>query len=148
MKTIAAILLLAGGDLIARADPQLTSWFTVDSGKFAGIYRTDAEKFADTPETTWSNGRLSQSQPAYSGVQEILMSSNWVYIRSTGLGSHVMGPWYLDPQHQRMFPNLPTDQHFIFAFSRHPVVQTSHRFNHLGEIGLFVNGVRMFDAND
>ena len=133
---------------MAQADPQLTSWFTVNSGTTAAIYRTDAEKFAGTPETTWSNGRLSQSRPAYDGVQEILFSSNWIYVRSTGLGSQVMGPWYLDPQHRRLFPNLPTDQNFIFALPRHPVAQTSHRFNPLGEIGLFVDGVRMFDAND
>ena len=140
--------LTAGLAVTARADPQLTSWFTVDSGKFAQIYRTEADKEDGHTETTWSNGRQMQLQPAYSGVQEILSSSNWVYIRSTGLGSHVMGPWYMDVQHFREFPNLPTDQHLIFAISRHPVPQVSHGFNHLGEIGLFVDGVRMFDAND
>ena len=118
-------MLLAASGLLAQADPQLTSWFTVNSGKTAAIYRTDAEKIAGTPETTWSNGRLSQNRPAYDGVQEILFSSNWIYVHSSGLGSQVMGPWYLDPQHRRLFPNLPTDQNFIFAFPRHPVVQTS-----------------------
>jgi hypothetical protein len=125
------------------ADPQITSWFTVDASKPAQIYRTEAEKNADQPVTTWSNGRNTQAQPADCGVQEILSSANWIYIRSTGLGSQVMGPW----QNGR-FPNLPTDQHFIYAFSRHPTIQTTHNFNHLGEIGLFVDGVRMFDAND
>lgn len=148
MKIRTATLLLAASGLLAHADPQLSSWFTINSGKTAAIYRTDAEKNAGTPETTWSNGRLSQSQPAYDGVQEISFSSNWIYVRSTGLGSQMMGPWYVDPQRQRLFPNVPTDQHFIFAFSRHPAVQTAHGFNHLGEIGLFVDGVRMFDAND
>jgi len=70
MKIRTATLLLAASGLMAQADPQLTSWFTVNSGKTAAIYRTDAEKFAGTPETTWSNGRLSQSRPAYDGVQE------------------------------------------------------------------------------
>lgn len=125
------------------ADPQLTSWFTLDSGKFAQIYRTPAEKSADKPVTTWSNGRNSQPQPAYCGVQAILSSSNWIYIRSTGLGSQIMGPW----QNGR-FPNLPIDQHFIFAIPRHPAVQTGNRFNRLNEIGMFVDGVRMFDAGD
>jgi hypothetical protein len=127
----------------AFADPQITSWYTVNSAKPAQIYRTDAEKYSGQTETTWSNGRNTQAQPAGCGVQEILSSSNWVYIRSTGLGSQIMGPW----QNGR-FPNLPTDQHFIYAISRHPTVQTTHNFNHLGEIGLFVDGVRIFDAND
>jgi hypothetical protein len=143
MKTIFPIALFCVLAKDAIADPQITSWFTLDSGKFAQIYRTDAGKFSGKTETTWSNGRNVQSQPAYCGVQEILSSSNWVYVFSTGLGSQIMGPW----QNGR-FPNLPTDQHFIFALCRYPVEQTTHNFNHLGEIGMFVDGVRMFDAGD
>ena len=125
------------------ADPKINSWFTLDSGKFAQIYRTDAEKNSGHTETTWSNGRNNQSQPAYCGVQEILSSSNWIYVRSTGLASQTMGPWQ-----NGWFPNLPTDQHFIFAIPRHPKVQTGNNFNRLGEIGMFVDGVRMFDSGD
>jgi YHYH protein len=129
-------------------DPQLTSWFTVNSGKAARIYRTDADRAAGQSVTTWSNGRQTQAQPAFSGVQQILVSSNWIYIRSTGLGSQVMGPWYLDAQRRFPFPNLPTDQHYILRLPRHPVVQSARSFNPLGEIGMFVDGVRMFDATD
>ena len=84
MKIMIATLMALGFIATAGADPQLSSWFTLDSGKYAEIYRTDAEKQADQPETTWSNGRQMQLSPAYSGVQEILSSSNWIYIRSTG----------------------------------------------------------------
>src|SRR5581483_5744374 len=130
------------------ADPQISSWFTLDSGKFAQIYRSEADLMAGRTATTWQNGWMGQYQPAHDGVQEILSSANWIYVRSTGLGSHVMGPWYMDPARQRVFPNLPTDQHFIYCFPRHPVPQTGDEFNPLGEIGMFVDGVRMFDAND
>ncbi len=139
--TFSAILLVLV--VKAQADPQLASWFTANSGKVAQIYRTDAEKNSNRTATTWSNGRNTQAQPAFCGVQEILSSSNWIYIRSTGLGSQVMGPWL-----NGHFPNLPTDQHFIFAMSRHPTEQQGNNFNHLGEIGMFVDGVRMFDAGD
>lgn len=131
------------GVFCAHADPQLTSWFTRNSGQLAQIYRTDADKQSGRSETTWSNGRNVQSQPAYCGVQAVLSSSNWVYIRSTGLGSQIMGPWL-----NGRFPNLPTDQHFIFAIPRHPSAQTHTQPNRLFEIGLFVDGVRMFDACD
>jgi hypothetical protein len=146
MKTplIATMLIVFAAS--ALADPQITSWFTLDSGQYAQIYRTDADKFSGRPETTWSNGRLSQTQPAFNGVQEIVSSANWIYVRSTGLGSQVMGPWYIDAQHRIPFPNLPTDQHFIYTLPRHPAAAL--HFNHLGEIGLFVDGVQMFDAND
>jgi hypothetical protein len=143
MKTAVILFTLAATLNSQASDPQLTSWFTADSGKFAQIYPDNAAKNSAQPSTTWSNGRNSQSQPAYCGVQQILSSSNWIYIRSTGLGSQIMGPW----QNGR-FPNLPVDQHFIYAIPRHPVAQTGNRFNHLGEIGMFVDGVRMFDASD
>ena len=143
MKRVGATIIFAALTFPVLADPQLTSWFTLDSGKFAQIYRTDAEKISGKTETAWSNGRNVQAQPAYCGVQEILSSSNWVYIRSTGLGSQIMGPWL-----NGRFPNLPTDQHFIFALPRHPTVQTAQSFNRLFEIGMFVDGVRMFDAGD
>ena len=143
MKKILAAIIFAALTFPVLADPQLTSWFTLDSGKFAQIYRTDAEKFSGKTETTWSNGRNVQAQPAYCGVQEIVSSTNWIYVRSTGLGSQIMGPWL-----NGRFPNLPTDQHFIFAIPRHPKIQTENNFNRLGEIGMFVDGVRMFDAGD
>lgn len=141
-------MFVAASAASALADPQINSWFTQDSGQYARIYRNDAAKFSGNAETTWSNGHLSQSQPAFNGVQEILSSANWIYIRSTGLGSQVMGPWYGDAQHRITFPNLPTDQHFIIALPRHPKEQTNPHFSHLGEIGVFVDGVQMFDAND
>ena len=143
--TVPALLSAAG--INAVADPQISSWFTLDSGKVARIYRTDADKQSDRAAATWSNGRQIQQQPACSGVQEVLSSADWIYVRSTGLGSHVMGPWYIDPQHRLLFPNLPTDQHLLLRLPRHPAVAQGG-FQPLGEIGLFVDGVRMFDAND
>jgi len=143
MKIFFRILIFIAFKAYADGDPQVSSWFTMDSGNFAQIYRNDAAKQSGMTETTWSNGRNSQSQPAYCGIQEVLSSANWIYVRSTGLGSQIMGPWL-----NGRFPNLPTDQHFIFAIPRHPKAQTAGRFNPLGEIGMFVDGVRMFDASD
>lgn len=148
MKTILIIASFAALVAEVPADPQITSWFTLDSGQHAQVYRNDADKFSGRTETTWSNGRQSQWHPAFDGVQEILSSSNWIYIRSTGLGSQVMGPWYNDTQRRFLFPNLPTDQHFIIAIPRHPTVPTARRSSHPGEIGIFVDGVQMFDASD
>src|SRR6476659_6486190 len=133
---------------VPAADPQLTSWFTVNSGKVARIYRSDADRAAGQSVATWSNGRQTQAQPAYSGVQQILVSSNWIYIRSTGLGSQVMGPWYLDAQRRFLFPNLPTDQQYLLRLPRRPLAQTTRGFNPLGEIGMFVDGVPVFHAPD
>ncbi len=82
-------LLWLGLGLHVWADPQITSWFTVDSGQFARIYRTDADRLSGKSEVTWGNGRLNQLQPADCGVQEIYSSANWVYVRSTGLAMSI-----------------------------------------------------------
>lgn len=148
MKTILRLLVYLAFQVVALADPQLTSWYTLDAGHDASIYRTDADKLSGRTETTWSNGRNSQPQPVQSGIEQILYSANWIYIRSTGLASQTMGPWYLDPMHRRAFPNLPTDQHMTLLLPRHPVAQTTYGFQPLGEIGMTVDGVRIFDAND
>lgn len=142
------ILAVLGAAEACAADPQVSSWLTLNAEKFAQVYRNDAERRDGVAVTTWYKGRLSQAQPANQGVQEILTSADWIYIRSTGLGNHVMGPWYLDPERRYSFPNVPTDQHMILRLPRHPVAQKGHPFQPLGEIGMFVDGVRMFDAND
>src|ERR1041385_8771480 len=82
--------------LDARAtDPRVDSWFTAYSGQYARLYATDADKNSGNAVVTWSRGTLSQSTPVYSGVHEVYSSPNWVYLRTSGLGAHTMGPWYL-----------------------------------------------------
>ncbi|MFO1487999.1 MAG: YHYH protein [Verrucomicrobiota bacterium] len=145
---IAALVVLAGTIRSASADPYIDSWFTANSGKYARLYTTDAAKSAGTAATTWSNGSQTQSLPAYAGVQEIYSSTSWVYIRSTGLGSHVMGPWYLDAGHAQAFPNYPVNQKVFYRFPRTPSVPASKTLTALGAIGYFVDGIAMFDSRD
>ena len=130
------------------ADPRTNSWFTTYSGKYARIYTTDANKTNGVAVTTWSNGGTVQATPAYSGVQEVYSSSNWVYLRSSGLGSHVMGPWYLNAAHTTAFPGWPTNQHVLYKIPRYPTVPVSKTQNKGGSIGYFVDGVTMFNSWD
>jgi hypothetical protein len=128
---------------IATADPMLTSWFTADSAKYARIYTTDTNLTNGVSVTTWSNGTQTQSLPAYSGVQEIDSSTNWIYIRTTGLGIHNMGPWQ-----NGSFPNLPINTKTLYRFPRTNFVPTTKTLTGLGAIGYFVDGVAMFDSRD
>jgi hypothetical protein len=130
------------------ADPILDSWFTQNSAKYARIYETESDATNGASKTTWSRGTISQSLPAYCGVQEIYSSASWAYIRSTGLGSHVLGPWYLDVNKTTLFPNLPANQHVLYRFPRTPVVPTTKTLTGLGVIGYFVDGVALFDCRD
>lgn len=128
----------------AGAEPLLTSWFTTYSGKYARIYTNDANKLAGTAVTTWSNGRLTQALPAYCGVQQISHSPSWVYVSTTGLASHIMGPWQ-----NGSFPNLPLNQKSIYRLPRVPgAVPAKKTLTGLGAIGCFVDGVPMFDSRD
>ena len=121
----------------------ITSWFTTYSGQYARIYTNDAAKTAGNSVTTWSNGTQTQSSPAYAGVQEVYSSTNWVYLKTSGLANHIMGPWL-----NGSFPNLPKNQNVLYRIPRIPVVHTATNLTGLGAIGYFVDGVAMFDSRD
>jgi len=133
--------------LAHAADPRTNSWFTTYSGQYARIYTNDVSRTNGYALTTWTNSTV-QSVPAYCGVQEIYSSSNWVYIRSTGLGSFVMGPWYLNAAHTTLFPNYPINQKTLFRIPRSPSVPTTKTANGGGPIGYFVDGAAMFNSWD
>ena len=148
MKTIHPLLLtgLAGiiwSAMTAAADPMIDSWFTADSARYARIYTSDVNKTNGVSVTMWSNGTQTQSLPAYSGVQEIYSSSNWIYLRTTGLGSHVMGPWL-----NGNFPNLPVNTKTFYRVPRTNSVPGTKTQTGGGPIGYFVDGVAMFDSRD
>jgi hypothetical protein len=129
-------------------DPRTNSWFTTYAGRYARIYTNDAMKTSGSSLTTWNNGSQAQTNPVYCGIQEVYSSSNWVYIRSTGLGSHVMGPWYLNAQHTQLFPNLPNNQKVLYRIPRVPSVPGAKTSSGGGAIGYFVDGIAMFNSWD
>jgi YHYH protein len=135
-------LLLSPKQLLA--DPQLSSWFTEASTKYARIYTSAANRTAGISVTTWSN----QTLPTYAGVHEINYSSNWVYIKNTGLAPYIMGPWNN--------PNLPKNQGTstgVYRFSRNPTVisnlaTTGRTLTGQGSIGFLVDGVAIYNTSD
>ena len=141
-------LFLALSTSVQAADPRTNSWFTTYAGKYARIYTNDVSRTNGVSLTMWTNGTTIQTSPVYCGVQEIYSSSNYVYIRSTGLGSFVMGPWYLNAQHTQAFPNWPTNQKTLYRIPRSPSVPTTKTANGGGPIGYFVDGAAMFNSWD
>src|SRR5580658_4141788 len=117
MKNRILVFLLASATL-AQADPEITSWVTSISAKYARIYTSTTNRTNGVSATTWS-GSISQTSPAYAGINGIASSANWVYISTTGMGAHVMGPWNN--------PSLPKDQQILWRFPRTPAVATSNR---------------------
>jgi hypothetical protein len=140
---IAMGLLSALESFAANVDPRTNSWFTTYSAQYARIYTNNTMKAAGTTLTTWSNGSETQAAPAYCGVQEVDSSSNWVYVFSTGLAGYNMGPWQ-----NGAFPNLPVNQKLLYRFPRTNGVPTTKSLTGAGEIGIFADGVEMFNSWD
>ena len=151
MKTRLSLALLFTACAPLHADPQLSSWMTTYAGKYARIYTTDANKLAGNSVTTWTNGTQTQGTAAYCGVQEISYSANWIYLRTTGLGAHIMGPWYGNAAHTQPFPNYPVNRKALYRIPRSSTITAppaTKTLTGLGVIGYFVDGVAMFDSRD
>ena len=129
-------------------DPRTNCWFTKYSGQYARVCTNATMQLAGTTFTTWGNGTQNQTQPAYCGVQEVYSSTNWVYVRTTGLASYYMGPWYQTAAHTSMFVNLPVNQQLLYRFPCTNAVPTTKNITEGGQIGVFVDGVTMFNSWD
>ncbi len=131
------------------AQPVVDSWYTEQSGRYARLFESTAAETAGNAATTWSRGQGSQTLPTYAGVHEVSTTDSYVYIRTTGLGFHTMGPWYLNQAKTSLFPNFPTNQAAIFKIPRTPgTIVSSKTATGLGTIGYFVDGIAMFDSRD
>ncbi|HEY3762578.1 MAG TPA: YHYH protein [Verrucomicrobiae bacterium] len=124
-------------------DARTNCWLTTYSGKYARIWTNNAMETAGNTLTNWSLGTNIQSSPAYCGVQEVYSSTNWIYVRSTGLASYTMGPWM-----NGNFPNLPVNQKVLYRFPRTNSVPTTKTANSGGQIGVFVDGVAFYNSWD
>lgn len=76
-------------------------------------------------------------------VQTVQYSTDWVYVSTKGIPAYVTGP-FLDGN-----PSLATNQNAIFKFPLHPMPNTgTPTATTLGNIGVFKNGVALFDYRD
>jgi autotransporter-associated beta strand protein len=141
--------------------PQLTSWYTANTGKYARIYETDAEAVAGTSKTTWTRTTggftLAQTTPTYAGPTQIDYSASWVYVRTPSLGTYTMGPWYDNAAKTQLFVNVPKNQGLIIRIPRGtptiPTTKTQINGLNIGGVmqpaaGYYVDGVSLYDPTD
>ena len=146
-----AWVFVAGLSAVAVAgpvDPALGSWQTSQTRSYARIYATDAARLAGSSVTTWSRGNTAQTTPSYAGVIQISASANWVYLRSSGLATHVMGPWYGNLARTQPFPSFPANMGVLYRFPRTVTIPNTKALTGLSAIGYFVDGVAAFDNRD
>lgn len=76
-------------------------------------------------------------------VQSVQYSTDWVYVDATGIPAYITGP-FLDGN-----PSLATEQTGFFKLPLNPVQNTgTPTATTGGNIGLFINGVALFDYRD
>lgn len=112
----------------AQLSPAITSWLqnTTKTGSY----------YKQGNSTTVSNGILVN-------CQEVSYSSSAVYIKTKGVPAYPTGP-FLDGN-----PSQATDQNAIFRIPLTPQVQSGTKTATTGgNIGIFINGVALFDYRD
>lgn len=111
-----------------QTNPAITSW--LQNTTVLGTY------YVSGNSTALSNNILVN-------CQEVSYSTNWVYVKTKGIPSYPTGP-FLDGN-----PSTASDQNAIYKFPLNPTENTGTKSPTTGgNIGVFVNGVSLFDYRD
>ena len=129
----------------------LTSWLTNNSGQYARVTETTTT----APVTTWpspgiqqNNANNEQVLPAYADVHMVLYSTNFVYVRSSDLASHRMGPWYKEYAKINVNGLWPENRSLTSKIPRFPTPAASPNQVSQGPVGVLVNGVTIANLGD
>ncbi len=131
MNSIVKIIVLLFGiiNLNAQTNPAINNWL-INSTNIKGKHYV---KGNSTPIV----------DNVLANVQKVQYSSTSVYITTNGIPAFTTGP-FLDGN-----PSLATSQNAIFKFPLNPVKNNGTPTNTTnGNIGIFINGVALFDYRD
>jgi hypothetical protein len=128
-KIILPSILMLTFSVFGQTNPAITNWLINTTGLTGRHY---------------VNGNPTPIVDAVSAnVQTVQYSASWVYVSTKGIPSYITGP-FLDGN-----PSLATSQNAIFKISLYPVQNTGNPTNtNGGNIGIFINGVALFDYRD
>ncbi|MES2568311.1 MAG: YHYH protein [Bacteroidota bacterium] len=131
IKKIATMVLVSGSAMvIAQTNPAISSWLRNTTG-ITGRHYVSGNSTAITDATLSAN------------VQTVKYSANYVYVSTQGIPAYITGP-FLDGN-----PSLATNQNAIFKFPLSPAQNTgTPTATSGGNIGVFINGVALFDYRD
>ncbi|MCD6017413.1 MAG: hypothetical protein K0S53_534 [Bacteroidetes bacterium] len=129
-KIIFTCLLVSYGVLNAQTSPAISSWLRNTTG-------ITGRHYVSGNSTPIVDASLSAN------VQSVKYSSNFVYVSTQGIPAYISGP-FLDGN-----PSQATNQNAIFKFPLSPVTNTgTPTATNGGNIGVFINGVALFDYRD
>jgi YHYH protein/Secretion system C-terminal sorting domain len=128
LSTTLTTLAICTSVVFAQTNPAITSW--LQNTTKIGTY------YVSGNSTAQSNGILVN-------CQKVEYSATSAYVSTRGIPAYPVGP-YLDRN-----PNQAGDQNAIFKISLMPVVNSGTKTPTTGgNIGIFINGVALFDYRD
>lgn len=129
IKHILSVTLLAtSAGAFAQTNPAISSWLQNTTIKGRHYVSGNSTPITDTYTAN---------------IQSVKYSANYVYATTQGIPTYVTGP-FLDGN-----PSLASNQNAIFKFPLTPVQNTGTPVaTSAGNIGVFINGVAMFDYRD
>jgi hypothetical protein len=129
MKKQFILLFFASVSTFAQTNPAITSWMR----NFTGITGRHYVSGNSTPIT----------DPVAANVQTVQYNATDVYVSATGIPAYITGP-FLDGN-----PTIATAQNKIFKFPLTPTQNSgTPTATTGGNIGVFINGVALFDYRD
>lgn len=130
MKKLLASIAALGICILANAQtsPAITQWMINTTGLMGSHY------------VNGNSTAIQDNVPA--NVQSVQYSANWVYISTHGIPAYTTGPFIGNP-------SVATDQNAIFKIPLNPTQNTGIADPTTGgNIGIFINGVALFDFRD
>lgn len=121
------LIIISVLQLSAQSDPVITAWLQNDSE--TGTYYVAG------------NSTVIDNNILYN-CQLIEFSEEFVYVHTTGIPSFPTGP-FLDGN-----PSQASDQEAIYKIPRFPQPAVNAQSTNGGNVGIFVNGVSLFDFRD
>lgn len=135
-------------------DPLLRSWLTRNSQSLArAIIGWDPSA---GPQTTWPGTQPAGARapgggvttPANADIQRIRTTDTSIYVNSNNLPSYVIGPWFIGGMNGGVFMNFAAAINSLAQLPRTPAVAATKSNTSLGAIGVWVNGIAVFNGAD
>ncbi|MFM2207789.1 MAG: hypothetical protein RL213_1764 [Bacteroidota bacterium] len=129
MKRLLSLVIALTPLVLHAQQPMLDGWIRNTNGITGSHYMNGNPSLITDPDSA--------------NIKTVLYSSSWVYVRANGVPAYPTGP-FLDGN-----PSITTSQNGIFRFPLAPAQNTGMPTNTtMGNIGMFVNGVALFDCRD
>lgn len=143
----------AGAQPSASQSPHVAAWMTRDATQKATVvsgYDPSAGPAEIWPVNTPTGARTSGgvTTPTNGNVQRVRHDVSNVYVNANGLSTYTMGPWFDPAMTGSIFSNFPSSLNAQYRIPRSPSESASKSASGLGAVGLWVNGVAVFNFLD